>query len=114
MPYVAEADREALAFFLMRDKRPACADPAYVSESVWAEFLRDRLTWAPISEAPRDGRDLEVLYDDGWNEHGVYWASERACMLGRRAGSKGPGWLSTEAGHLPTGDGPEITHYRIT
>lgn len=98
--------------FLEREGRSIPSDLSFIHESVWADFLADSLTWDPIEEAPRDGRLLEVLYDDGLSEKGIYWSAERACVGGRRMGSKGAGWVSTEAGHLPTGDGPVITHYR--
>jgi len=70
--------------------------------------------WHDVAEAPRDGTPITVLYDDGTEEDGVYWAETRQCMLGARAGERGPGWLSQEAGHLPVGDaaGPRITHFR--
>lgn len=113
MPWVPEADRKPLDDFLMRSGRPARKEVNYVHESTWADFLADRNSWGDISDAPRDGREIEVLYDDGWNENGVYWSRDRACVLGRRAGSQPPGWVSTESGHLPVGGGPFITHYRI-
>jgi len=64
----------------------------------------------PISSAPRDGTKIRVLYDDGTTEDGVYWAEQRCCMLGPRAGEVGPGWMSSEIG-LPVGGCPDITHW---
>lgn len=113
MPYVAQGDREALDRFLERKDRPTRRDPEFVHESVWAEFLRDRMSWELIREAPRDGTPIEVLYDDGTSEVGVYWSETRQCVLGPRAGERGPGWLSPKADHLPVGDEDHaITHYR--
>lgn len=112
MPHVRETDRPALAAFLERTGRPVPDRLDYVHESIWAEHLADRNTFIPIDEAPRNGTPIEVLYDDGTVEEGVVWAEMRQCMLGPRAGERGPGWLSTEIG-LPVGDGPRITHYRL-
>lgn len=111
MPHVMERDRPALAAYLERTERVVPDPLDYVPESVWAEFLTDHNTFDPIDGAPRDGRLLEVLYDDGTTEKDVYWADTRQCMLGSRAGERGPGWMSTEV-ELPVGDGPIITHYR--
>jgi len=66
--------------------------------------------WKPIGTVPKDGNYFEVLYEDGTIEQEVYWSDTRYCMLGAPQGSCGPGLLSTEAGHLPIGDG--ITHWR--
>lgn len=112
MPHVPPADRAALAAFLERTERDAPDPLDYVPESVWAEHLADLATWEPIGGAPVDGRRIEVLYDDGTSEDGVYWSRSRQCMLGARAGEMGPGWLSTEAGDLPVGSDPTITHFR--
>lgn len=62
----------------------------------------------PIETAPQDGSRITVIYDDGETEDGVYWANTRYCMIGPPAGSCGPGWVSTEAGDLPVGEGPYI------
>ena len=113
MPHVARADRPELKGFLERTAQTVPTPLDYVSESVWAEFLADRMTWEPIDEAPRDGSALTVLYEDGTSEDGAYWADHRQCMLGSRAGERGPGWVSTEAGGLPVGDDPCITHFRL-
>jgi hypothetical protein len=77
--------------------------------------MYDRPRWSPIADAPRDGTSIHVLYEDGTEEAGVEWAATRQCMLGSRAGERGPGWISTEIGGLPVGDscGPLITHYRL-
>jgi len=112
MPHIREGDRLAVAAFLEREGRPAPATPDHVHESVWADFLRDRTTWEPIDDAPRDGTMVEVLYEDGTSETDAYWAETRQCMLGARAGERGPGWVSTACGHLPVGDDPRITHFR--
>ena len=112
MPHVTERDRPALAAFLERSGRLVPDPLDYVPESVWAEHLMDRGTFEPIEGAPRDGTPIEVLYDDGTSEEGVVWSQDRQCMLGPRAGERGPGWLSTAVG-LPVGDGPAITHYRL-
>ncbi len=112
MPYGAQGDRAALDRFLARKDRPARRDPEFVHESVWSEFLQDRMSWELIGQAPRDGTPIEVLYEDGTSEAGVYWSETRQCVLGARAGERGPGWVSPEAGHLPVGDDPAITHYR--
>lgn len=112
MPHVFEKDRAELAAFLERTERVVPDPLDYVPESVWAELLTDRLSWEPIGGAPVDGREIEVLYDDFTAEKGVYWARTRQCMLGSRAGEQGPGWVSTESGHLPVGDEPYITHFR--
>lgn len=112
MPHVMERDRQAYAHWAQRAEREAPKDPAFVHEAHWADFLADRISWMDISEAPRDGTMIEVLYDDGTSEEDVYWATTRQCMLGPRAGERGPGWVSSDAGHLPVGDGPRITHYR--
>jgi hypothetical protein len=66
--------------------------------------------WKPISTAPTDGRALKVRYDDGSEEDGVYFAATRYCMLGAPAGSRGPGFLSPEAGHLPVNPVEWLTH----
>lgn len=113
MPHVREGDRQALAAFLEREGRPAQADEAYVHESVWADLLCDRLSWEPVDDAPHDGTPLDVLYEDGTSETGAYWAETRQCMLGARAGERGPGWVSVQCGHLPVGDDPRITHFRM-
>lgn len=68
--------------------------------------------WRPPETAPRDGSKFTVLYDDGSTEDEVYWSNERYCMLGAPQGSCGPGFVSTEAGNLPVGDCPDITHWR--
>jgi hypothetical protein len=57
--------------------------------------------WQDISAAPRDGTPLRVRHPDGTEETGVYWSDTRYCMLGAPQGSRGPGWVSTEAGNLP-------------
>lgn len=77
--------------------------------------MYDRPRWSPIADAPRDGTSIHVLYEDGTEEDGVEWAETRQCMLGTRAGERGPGWISTQIGGLPVGDegGVRITHYRI-
>jgi hypothetical protein len=67
--------------------------------------------WNPIETVPKDGGCFEVLYEDGTTEQEVYWSDTRYCMIGPPQGSCGPGLLSTEAGHLPIGDG--ITHWRL-
>lgn len=72
------------------------------------ERLRNTVNWQPIDTAPKDGKPLRVLYEDGCEEDGVYWSPERYCMLGAPQGSCGPGWVSEEAGNLPV-DG--ITHW---
>lgn len=112
MPHVATADRAALSAYLERAGQETPETLDWVHESIWADFLRDRLTWQPIADAPRDGSEIEVLYDDGTSEHGVEWAETRQCILGSRAGERGAGWISTGIGGLPVGDGPKITHYR--
>lgn len=58
-------------------------------------------SWYPISSAPMDGSRITVRDADGYEEEGVYYAESRYCMIGAPQGSKGPGWVSTEAGHLP-------------
>lgn len=57
--------------------------------------------WMPMPDAPKDGTQFSVRWEDGSVEHDVYWADQRYCMLGAPQGSRGPGWLSTQAGHLP-------------
>lgn len=57
--------------------------------------------WQDISTAPKDGTHIQVRHDDGTIEDDVYWSDERYCILGRPQGSRGPGWVSTEAGNLP-------------
>lgn len=57
--------------------------------------------WLPIATAPKDGTKLRARYADGSVEDGVYWEPHRFCMLGPPQGSRGEGWNSTEAGHLP-------------
>lgn len=113
MPHVFHADRAALGGYLERMGRKASAPLDYISESEWADFLADRLSWDAIEHAPRDGSTIEVLYEDGSAERDVYWAETRQCMLGSRAGERGPGWVSIEAGHLPVGEDPAITHFRL-
>ncbi|SEG64562.1 hypothetical protein SAMN04488115_108106 [Bosea lathyri] len=63
--------------------------------------------WQAIDSAPKDGTPFEALYDDGSTEEGVYWAEARQCILGSRAGERGPGCMSTEVG-LPV----DPTHWR--
>jgi hypothetical protein len=57
--------------------------------------------WQDISTAPRDGTRIQVRHEDGTVEDHVYWSDERYCILGMPQGSRGPGWVSTEAGNLP-------------
>lgn len=57
--------------------------------------------WQPIETAPRDGTRVRILSADGAEEDNVYWSEERYCILGAPQGSRGPGWVSTEAGNLP-------------
>ena len=57
--------------------------------------------WQPMETAPKNGTKLQVLHPDGSEEDDVYWSEERYCILGAPQGSRGPGWVSTEAGNLP-------------
>ncbi len=58
--------------------------------------------WEGMETAPRTGERLYVRYEDGTEEHGVYWVEEgRCCMLGPRAGAYPPGWCSENASGLP-------------
>lgn len=65
--------------------------------------------WQDIATAPKDGTVIRVRYewDGNSEEDGVYWAEHRQCMLGTRAGERGPGFVSPEIGHLPV----EPTHW---
>jgi hypothetical protein len=65
--------------------------------------------WQDISTAPKDGTRFQVRYEDGATEDGVYWTSERYCILGAPQGSKGPGCMSSDIG-LPV----EPTQWRPT
>lgn len=65
--------------------------------------------WFDISTMPKDGTHVEVRYDNDTTELGVYWASERWCILGAPQGSKGPGCMSSEIG-LPV-DPIQWRHY---
>lgn len=51
--------------------------------------------WEGMESAPRDGTIILGLYEDGIVDR-VYWATERCCILGRRTGSMGDGWISDE------------------
>ena len=53
----------------------------------------------PIDTAPRDGSKIIGISEYG--EDVIYWSGTRYCMIGAPMGSRGPGWVSVEAGHLP-------------
>lgn len=58
--------------------------------------------WQPMETAPKDGRYIIGLYEDG--EDIIRWEEQRRCMLAWRnagAGECGEGWESKIAGSLP-------------
>lgn len=68
--------------------------------------------WHPMHTAPKDTH-IDVLWEDGSVESEVYWSDTRYCMLGVPNGSRGPGWLSTEAGNLPIDEEDGMKGWRI-
>jgi len=89
-----DLDKDAEREFAMSEIVPASSPPSDDG-------------WQPIETAPKDGWKFEARYDDGSTEHGVYWATERYCMIGSPQGSKGPGCMSSEV-FLPVAP----THWR--
>jgi hypothetical protein len=63
-----------------------------------AALKGEAMAWQEIATAPKDGKPFEALYDDATTERDVYWAQTRQCILGSRAGERGPGCMSTEVG----------------
>lgn len=68
--------------------------------------------WHPMNTAPKDTH-IDVLWENGSIESEVYWSDTRYCMLGAPNGSRGPGWLSTEAGNLPIDEEDGMKGWRI-
>lgn len=54
----------------------------------------DVVAWLPIATAPR-GVLVEVRMSDDETDV-AEWRETRQCMLGPRAGERGPGWVSKE------------------
>lgn len=75
-----------------------------IADEIAAALSHPADGWRDIESAPTDGTQLRVRYEDGTVEDGVYFSAERYCVLGAPQGSRGPGWVSTEAGNLPVDD----------
>ena len=61
------------------------------------EEIMPKKLWEPLATAPKDGRTIIGLYDDGECE--IRWADLRRCVLATvapGAGEYGPGWEDLE------------------
>jgi len=68
--------------------------------------------WQPIKTAPKDGTEIEVLFEGG-EMSTAFWSDKPICMLGPRNGTFPSGWATGhESGtdyNLPLDD---FTHWK--